>query len=169
MDEFFNRYFDLCLEIDKEISKLELMHDSQLNCKKGCSSCCESIKIFPIEFYAIKSKVEIKRHPKLKLKHKFSSKCRFLINDACILYNYRPIICRTQGLPLLYETNSGNTFELSVCKLNFKGLRVDSFNMRNALFMAPFNSKLFLLNKEFVENFNIRTYKPTDRLKLNIL
>jgi hypothetical protein len=69
-------------------------------------------------------------------------------------------------LPLLYENFEGTGFELSVCKLNFKGIDVTKFNKETALFMAPFNSRLFLLNSDFIKNTE-KKYKPTQRLSLN--
>lgn len=161
-----NAYLSLRNELDGLIKKYELMHQLKMECKPGCDSCCESLKLFPVELDAIKNEVDINALPSLKLKHRFGKKCRFLVNHKCSIYNSRPLICRTQGLPLLYENSTGNAYELSVCKLNFKGVEVNDFNMDNALFMPPFNSRLFLLNQSYISE----KYKEVDefsRLKLN--
>ncbi len=168
-EQLLNKYFELRADIDKAAQKFETMHKSQLKCKKGCDSCCESLTIFPIEYTAIQKELgnEFVLPPK-RIFNKIGKKCRFLVNGACSIYNSRPIICRTQGLPLLYESLNGQGFELSVCKLNFVGIDVTKFNMENALFMPPFNSRLFLLNKDFIEKPDVKS-KPTQRYKLNAL
>lgn len=169
MDEYFQKYLKLRNELDAEISKLEIMHTSKMQCRKGCDSCCESIRIFPIEYHFIQNQINKADLPALKLKHRFSKSCRFLVNGSCQIYKFRPFICRTQGLPLLYENQQGNGYELSVCKLNFKDVRVEVFNAENALFMPPFNSRLFLLNKEYVEMLSNKKLNNTKRIQLNRL
>ena len=165
---FFEKYHALQTDIDNECSRLELMHKGQMKCGIGCDSCCESLTLFPIEYFYIKANIEIFNNlPKNRLLNSLTKACRFLVNGKCTIYEFRPIICRTQGLPLLYENNKGTGFELSVCRLNFKNVDISVFNTENALYMPPFTSRLFLLNKEFVENNFNGKYKPVDRLKLN--
>jgi len=165
---FFDKYYLLRDDIDFESQKLSILHQKQIVCKKGCDSCCENISIFPVEFYAIRNELKNRKDlPEKKFWYKFTDRCKFLKNGECIIYKSRPLICRTQGLPLLYENNNGTDFELSVCKLNFKTFDFSKFNIDNSLYMSPYNSKLFLLNKEFIEKeFN---NKYTDRININKL
>jgi len=44
--------------------------------------------------------------------------CPLLLDERCGVYADRPLICRTQGLPLLLETGAGKP-ALDVCPLNF--------------------------------------------------
>lgn len=44
--------------------------------------------------------------------------CPLLVDDRCSIYESRPLICRTQGLPLLMEAEDGET-EVDFCPLNF--------------------------------------------------
>ncbi len=167
-NSFKEKYKNLIADLDKECEKYASMYSSQISCHKGCDSCCESISVFPVEFYFIRQSVDTAAiPPKIPILKKFSKKCRFLVDGACTIYNFRPVICRTQGLPLLYENREGKGYELSVCKLNFKGVEVTKFNMENALFMAPVNSRLFLLNREFVDQDSHKNLKEDTRLALN--
>lgn len=166
---YYEQYYQLRADIDATITKLEQTHANKMQCKQGCDSCCESIRVFPIEFNAIKKEQECYEKTPYKFKHGITKKCRFLKKGVCQIYNSRPIICRTQGLPLLYENAIGNAYELSVCKLNFKGIEPSFFNLENALFMPPFNSRLFLLNQAYVNSLTHSTYKNTDRIKFNKL
>ena len=162
-------YRALRQQVDELCDKFTDMHRSQLSCKKGCDSCCESLRIFPVEYYSIQQELAGKKIPPIKWHHRYSKKCRFLVNSACAIYDSRPIICRTQGLPLLYENSTGTAYELSVCQLNFKGMSVDTFNMDNALFMPPINSKLFMINHALVNSSNLAKKSPKFRIKLNTL
>ena len=165
---YLNKYLTLRNKIDNESNKLEQMHKSQMVCNKGCDSCCESLTIFPIEYYTIKEDIKkLNNLPKNKLWNSITKSCRFLVNGECAIYESRPIICRTQGLPILYKSIKGENFELSICKLNFTNSEASSFNMDNSLYMSPLNSQLFIMNTEFIEENFKGKYKPTDRLKLN--
>lgn len=169
-ESLIKAYFELRDELDVAASKLESMHQSQLSCKAGCDSCCESLRLFPLELAAINYELghSVTLPPK-KWRNTKTSKCRFLINHQCAIYASRPIICRTQGLPLLYENQDGEGYQLSVCHLNFKGVDVNKFYDGNALFMPPFNSRLFLLNEQFVELQQSTKVSSFSRYPLNAL
>lgn len=150
---YLDSYYQLRSKIDKKADELNELHQIHMQCKKGCDSCCEAIRVFPVEFYAIEK--ELKARGLLLPKRKFNSlrkSCMFLINGACSIYDSRPFICRTQGLPLMYQSLKGDGYEVSHCQLNFKEVPITSFNVDNVLFMPDFNSKLFLLNQSFVKS-----------------
>ncbi|MGD9994761.1 MAG: YkgJ family cysteine cluster protein [Salinivirgaceae bacterium] len=163
-------YFELRKEIDAASERLEKQHKNQMACKKGCSMCCESLRLFPLELAAISRELGETMQSLPGKKFRLNPKaCRFLVNDACTIYASRPIICRTQGLALLYENKQGTGFEFSTCRLNFKEVAIESFNQDNALFMSPFNSRLFLLNQQFVKQLNKTKVTAFSRYKLNNL
>jgi Fe-S-cluster containining protein len=163
-------YFELRKEIDAASARLEKQHQNQMACQKGCSMCCESLRLFPLELAAIRQELGETMLSLPGKKFRLNPKaCRFLVNDACTIYASRPIICRTQGLPLLYENKQGTGFEFSTCSLNFKEVAIQSFNQDNALFMSPFNSRLFLLNQQYVKQLNKKKLSSFSRFKLNAL
>jgi hypothetical protein len=55
--------------------------------------------------------------------------CVFLKDHGCAIYENRPIICRTHGLPLLYMNDE--SWELSTCELNFTNFNDDDFSDEN--------------------------------------
>lgn len=143
------------------------MHSKNLKCQKGCDSCCESISVFPIEFDSIKQELGPKLDTIAKRKfNKFRKSCMFLKNGACLIYHSRPIICRTQGLPLMYQSIKSDGYEVSHCQLNFNNFNISDFTVDNTLFMPEFNSKLFSLNKEYIEAMNILKMNPRKRIPL---
>ncbi len=167
LDTFITAYNKLREDIDHRAEELSIHHTKHLKCKKGCDSCCENISVFPIEFNAIKKELENKTISLTKRKfNRFRKPCVFLQDGACQIYESRPIICRTQGLPLMYQNINGEGYEVSHCQLNFKGVVVSNFNVENTLFMPDYNSKLFLMNKEFIESENMVKKNPKKRIPL---
>jgi Fe-S-cluster containining protein len=167
-NDFFEKYFVLRNQIDEVCRPLELQHKGQMQCRKGCDSCCENIQVFPLELDAIKQFIKDNNAtlPKERRFNRYRKSCNFLVNSACTIYETRPIICRTQGFPLLYQNIAGDGYELSVCHLNFKGQNPDNFNDSNALFMPAFNSKLFLLNREYVKEHYSSFFHSKSRVPL---
>jgi Fe-S-cluster containining protein len=166
--EFFAKYFELRTAIDAVGTRLGLQLQGQMQCRKGCDSCCENISVFPLERDAIKFLIEREKIelPKERMFNKYRKSCNFLIHSACSIYEYRPIICRTQGFPLLYQNTKGDGYELSVCHLNFKGYNPSQFNNSNSLFMPPFNSQLFLLNRDYVKEHCSKELHAKSRVAL---
>ena len=113
-------------------------YSSEMRCGLGCSRCCvANLSVFPVEAQVIEDwyfalepetrqelrnlwtsdvKVSVRNSP---------STCTFLVENACTIYEVRPAVCRTQGLPLKVASDDGlvdtdeEKFELSLCELNF--------------------------------------------------
>lgn len=165
--DFIESYHELTKEIDTISLRLSKMHAEQILCKPGCSSCCESISVFEVEFDAIQTYLKNNQTtlPSKSFIQKFTKSCRYLVKNKCAIYEVRPIICRTQGLPILYRSFDNDNYELSVCKLNFKKVNPVFFNGDNALMLSPFNTQLLMLNQAYLKaikpeekNINKRRY-----------
>ncbi|MCX7958260.1 MAG: YkgJ family cysteine cluster protein, partial [Deltaproteobacteria bacterium] len=94
-NDFFRKYE----EIRSQTLKFHLEFDKRhinFMCKKGCSDCCESFSLLPVEYYYIKSRL-----CKLNITNSPSgdNKCVFLKESECLIYDLRPLMCITQGLP----------------------------------------------------------------------
>ncbi len=166
--QYFEKYKTLRAEIDLHSESLSPEHSKHIQCKKGCDMCCIDYSIFPIEFYFILDDFKEKNiNPKLENDVK-ENVCVFLINHACSIYNQRPIICRTHGLPLLYM-NDNSEWELSVCELNFTKFNFEGFTLDNTLQQDKYNSKLFMLNKEFIANFQDKKFNKIDLIPIKNL
>lgn len=106
--------------------KLNKYFESQkpyIFCKEGCSKCCRhgeypcselEFAFLQIGFSRLEPELKkIITDRVLKLKQEkqnfkegvFNYECPFLINDRCSVYNYRPLICRTFGLPYYNDDN----------------------------------------------------------------
>ena len=166
--KFFTEYNNLINEIDNHSKKLEIEHSKQMQCKKGCDMCCMEYSILPIEFYSILNDLkESKLTPETSAEAK-DDECIFLKNHVCTIYNQRPIICRTHGLPLLFM-NENNEWELSACELNFTDFNFEKFTLDNTFQQDKYNSKLFMLNKEFISEFQDKEFGEFDLIPLKKL
>jgi len=88
-----------------------------LQCGRGCSGCCaDGITVFDVEADAIRA-----AHPELLERgtpHP-EGKCAFLdAAGACRIYDVRPYVCRTQGLPLRWEDPEQGVEHRDICPLN---------------------------------------------------
>jgi len=105
--------------VDSRARSLEQVHAGRLNCGKGCSSCCvDGITVFRVEAENIEEKhgdLLADREPHA------AGACAFLDGSGgCRIYEDRPYVCRTQGLPLrwLEEVSGGIVEYRDICPLN---------------------------------------------------
>lgn len=114
-------------------------YQSKMDCRLGCSKCCYvDLSVFEAEAVAIiewviflsaqekqdlLTELSFPESPEQKnTLGKKSKACAFLRSGKCAIYEARPTICRTQGLPLQYKISDvKNQVQLAVdtCPLNF--------------------------------------------------
>ncbi len=126
-----DKYPDFLREVDAKAAQLTAYYRPHLVCRAGCSSCCShDLSVFEVEAAVVlrallelpgslqqRITLQARQAPDLKLKGKEPG-CPLLVDDRCAIYEARPVICRTQGLPLLYIADDGNQ-EVDFCRLNF--------------------------------------------------
>jgi hypothetical protein len=107
-------------EVDRLAGHLETRHADRLRCGKGCSDCCvDHLTVFDVEAERIR-----RAHPRLLREGRPHSegRCALLDDDgACRVYDVRPYVCRTQGLPLRWiePDPAGGILEYrDICPLN---------------------------------------------------
>jgi len=162
-----NKYIELRTDISELSDKLSALHKKEMACKKGCSSCCMNFQVLPVEYFSILN--QLKENPPQQLKELDveAEDCSFLTEDVCQMYEARPIICRTHGLPLLFMNEEGDAWELSACPMNFTDF--EDFHAENTFPQDTYNSKLFLINKEFIQNYKEEQFGEFDLISLNRL
>lgn len=107
-------------EVDAAVRPLETEHGARLRCRRGCSSCCvDGIRVFEIEADLIR------RHHTQLLERgtpHAEGACAFLdAGGACRIYDQRPYVCRTQGLPLRWVDEEAAVESRDICALNEPG------------------------------------------------
>lgn len=156
-------------EVDRLAGDLERTHSRQIACKKGCCDCCMNLSVWPVEFFSILD--ELRQDNERKVAFNEAASCGYLCEDQCIIYPYRPIICRTHGLPLVYwheETNPPG-YGVMFCGKNFADSDDICFGPDNTLNMDEINNKLARLNLAFVTELNEPSITPETRLELKQL
>lgn len=167
-NKHFQNYQELRKQVDTLVDELSKTHQNHMKCKKGCDMCCMDYSIFPIEFYFILNELKTKSVEFTNGKKSKENICVFLRNQVCTVYEQRPFICRTHGLPLLYMSEDSQ-WELSACELNFTEFDFEEFTLENTFEQDKFNSKLFMLNKDFIADFQGKKYSETDLIPLGDL
>lgn len=126
-----NKYEELIREVDQLAARLTDYYRAHLACRAGCSGCCRHhLTVFEVEAEPMAAAVRglepaIRRLLRRQALAAVDAErcgadvpCPLLVNDRCATYDSRPVICRTQGLPLLLEAEDGH-LEVDFCPLNF--------------------------------------------------
>ena len=116
MDELLQLHRD----VDEAAGDLARRHAARLRCGRGCDACCvDGISVFEIEAARIRRGNEALLATAAP---HAEGACAFLDGEgACRIYEDRPYVCRTQGLPLRWfdRSEDGATVELrDICPLN---------------------------------------------------
>lgn len=109
--------------VDEGVRPLVSELGDRLRCKMGCSDCCvDDLSVFEVEAQRIRA-----AYPGLLaegLPHAEGA-CAFLdAAGACRVYEARPYVCRTQGLPLrwIQDGDDDEPHEMrDICELNEPG------------------------------------------------
>ena len=122
-----SRTAELLLELHRQVDAatraLADQHGERLRCARGCADCCvDEIRVFAVEADLIRD------HCGDLLAAGAPApvgRCAMLDDEgACRVYEHRPYVCRTQGLPLRWveEIEPGQWAELrDICPLNEEG------------------------------------------------
>jgi Fe-S-cluster containining protein len=120
-------------------SAFQNKHGQHMACREGCSRCCHThISVFVSEAAEIgawfnaqsaDTQATLRQHwcePQksgVDAAGKQQPPCVFLHNNRCTIYEVRPTICRSQGLPLMFREENlkaqETTIHVDFCPLNF--------------------------------------------------
>lgn len=111
-------YLKFLKVINEDFEKIFEFQKEYIHCKKGCALCCKrgDFPLSNVEFeYLMQGFETLDENLKNTIKQNMENVkqgdrdsyiCPFLIEDACSVYEYRPIVCRTFGV--LTEDSKGN-------------------------------------------------------------
>ena len=178
-EEIIEDYREFLEDVDREAARLSELYAKYMVCRKGCSECCTDLSLLPLEWYALKGQTGSDNPPR---PDGGDERCSLLNTDeACSFYPFRPLICRTHGLPLLYlieeydpeghrVDSSEPEWQISWCDLNFTDVDEESmeeiFEPEDVLNMEEWNLKLAALNSEFLETTAGEPFRGKKRLPL---
>jgi hypothetical protein len=146
-------YHRLTARVDAHADAVRRRWPASLQCRRGCDDCCRHLSVFPVEAAALGAALaglspgagEALRQRAQRLAS--DARCPLLTDHACALYAARPLICRTQGLPLLFHLDGRP--RVDVCPLNFQAK--ETLAAEDLLDLDHLNRTLAAVNALFVE------------------
>ncbi|OQY27919.1 MAG: hypothetical protein B6244_09220 [Candidatus Cloacimonetes bacterium 4572_55] len=152
----FDNYLHLIQRLEPIIKRLTERHSYHLTCFPGCSYCCHNvIGVWPVEAFFLQHHIRQATEDHLSLIKKnlrTSTYCPLLIDDKCSLYAYRPVICRTHGLPLLHEFEEDDP-AIDYCEFNFVEVTPGFIFRRNeSINLNNLNTALASVNMVFIRD-----------------
>lgn len=166
--DLLHSYRELLTKVDLLCGKIEEEFAGHLACRAGCDGCCRHITLFRVEAAALAAALtdlpaEAVEHIRARAGRSSSGDpCPLLENGRCLLYEARPIICRTHGLPILAVREGKRTVDF--CPLNFQGL--DSLPGSAVIDLDRLNTLLATVNALFVTQFSQGVPPEKDRLSI---
>lgn len=156
-DDLLQQYRALVAKVDDFWERAVTTQPAGFRCASGCDDCChQRLTVFPVEAAAIQAYLETV-DPALRLHLAQTAdqtdRCAFLLAGRCAIYEKRPIICRTHGLPLRVDG------ELDHCPLNFTD---DTPEAAIVLDLEQINTLLALVDRLHAE----ATADPVDRPRI---
>ena len=98
-------------------------------CREGCDACCHRrFSVFGVEAAALREALTAlaAADPPLRARIRAQAddpaaqgRCALLVDGRCSVYAARPLICRSHGLPIAVEDESGRV-RVDACPLNFR-------------------------------------------------
>jgi len=142
-------YDELVRKVDAFFTRVLHKYSEHMRCAPGCDDCCRrDLSLYPFEVEKI-VRAALRLEPAARARVLERSRlavaddeaaCPLLEDGRCLVYDSRPVICRSHGLPLLVP-DSG---ELSVCALNFT--RVPEIDGDCVLDLTPVNQVMAVVN-----------------------
>ena len=148
-------YRTLLLRVDEICGQTATRFASQISCRPGCDSCCRHLSIFAVEADALHRALcqlpweEADFIRQAAAQATPDSPCPLLQGGICLLYQARPIICRTHGLPLL--VNRDGTSGVDFCPDNFRDAA--SIPGSAVIDLERLNATLATINTLFLRSF----------------
>ena len=172
-------YREFIEHVDRLTAKLQARYSKHLVCRAGCSGCCHHhLSVFAVEAeearaaievlpVPIRARVEERAREVIKREAQGAPvACPLLIDNRCSIYESRPLICRTQGLPLLIEAEDGEQ-EVDFCPLNFtEPGAIDDLDEDHLAPLDALNLRLALLNLEHCRETGLGDEASGERVKM---
>lgn len=177
-----DEYLTLREKVDGFTADVSERRADAMRCGKGCTACCEvSLSVSEVEASAVREALsglpaearEAIRRRAAAYGDTDRASCVMLEADgACAVYAGRPLICRTQGLPLSYPEGMipeeavmarGGAREITWCPLNFEA---DAPLGEDVIDDARIQEILALVNRRYCDQSGIDPLERIDLIEL---
>jgi uncharacterized protein len=147
-------YRALLARVDEICHMTSERFGAEIVCRAGCDACCRHLSIFAVEAAALNRALhQAPGDLSARIRQRAAAAapedpCPLLQDGLCLLYQARPIICRTHGLPLLLHRDGKS--EIDFCPENFRGL--ESIPGSAVLDLERLNATLATINALFLRS-----------------
>lgn len=153
------RLEELHARIDDFFVRVASRYPGELACGRGCGACCQAgLSVTALEASLLREGLEglneEKRRGLARRAGKPGESCPALEPDGgCLLYRWRPLVCRTQGLPI--RLRGEGTSELVACELNFTSRELDTVDGDCVLDQATLSTVLLALDAAYAAELGL--------------
>ena len=163
-EEVFRNYQMLLNKVDEFSSLIIPRYRKYICCGYGCSDCCrQNLNLLPIEYAYLQKGFILLPEPMKKFVRNraaqglgdYYAPCLLLDHGACVLYDRRPIICRTHGLPLFIR--EGDKERRDCCPKNFTSYSLERLPQTDFLHLERLNIILITINRAFASQKSIES------------
>ena len=149
---------DLAGAVDEDFASIHARRGAFMECRVGCSDCCRArLSITRVEeaffLLGLAGRPEAERKELARrARDKTREMCPALDQEGrCQLYDSRPLICRSCGVPLRhrYEVILVNPPVIDVCDLNFVDVTLESLSPEDVLEQTGLAAKLAAIDADF--------------------
>jgi uncharacterized protein len=179
-NRFVTAYQRFLQQINELTDSLNQHYARHLVCRAGCSQCCHHhLSVFAVEAEAVRQAIaalpaseqqQVKQQARETMAQEARElpvKCPLLVNDRCAIYESRPVICRTQGLPLLLAVENGEA-EVDFCPLNFTAPdAVEDLSEDKLVPLEKINWQLAVLNLQHCRERCIPDEQSGERISMS--
>ena len=121
------RYRELTAKVEAFFTRVQSRYGGAMQCKAGCTACCHvRLSVTALEASVIREGLaQLPEAERERLAHRARhgapGVCPALEADGrCALYAWRPLVCRSHGVPIRQREPDG-TAPVSACEKNFEG------------------------------------------------
>ncbi len=148
----------LAAEVDTEFGTIQQRHAARVQCRAGCSACCRArLSITKVEEEFVRrglAGLTKSRRAELAARTKQAGRetCPALDDDGrCGIYSFRPLICRSYGVPLRHRSAVPMVQPplVDVCDLNFTGTSLKLLPPEDAFDQTAMNEELESIDREY--------------------
>lgn len=151
---------ELMESVDEEFTAIQARQGAHMQCRAGCSDCCRArLSITRVEEQFLRTGADrmpaSERHELARrAKDPKREMCPALDPDGrCGLYELRPLICRSFGVPLRHrrEVALVNPPVVDVCDLNFVEIRLDALRDEDVVEQTDLEAKLRAIDDAYCD------------------
>jgi Fe-S-cluster containining protein len=142
--------------VDQHFAQAVARTPEQFACRPGCESCChQRFSVFEVEAAPIREALaqlartdpELRRRVRERGRDEQLRACALLLDGRCTVYEQRPLICRSHGLPIAVRESDepDSALRLDHCPLNFQKLGDRDVPRASVLVLDAINQPLAVL------------------------